>query len=96
MKLAEFSKTEKIELGGGFPQGDTVLDLATIDVEKSEYNGKPNYKINNGAETFFCPKTVMRDLMELQAKGLSKARVTRTGKGKEDTRYTVLGLNNIK
>lgn len=96
MKLAEFSKTEKIELGGGFPQGDTVLDLSAIDVQKSEYDGKPNYKITSNGDTFFCPKTVMRDLMELQGRGIGKARVTRTGKGKEDTRYTVIGLNNVK
>lgn len=92
MKLADFSKTEKIELGGGFKQGDTILELTIIDVEASEFNGKPNYKIKSGAETFFCPKTVMRDLIKIQAEGSTKARVTRTGKGKEDTRYTVIGL----
>lgn len=90
MKLSDFSKTEKIELGGGFPQGDTILNLNEIDVETSEFNGKPNYKIKSGSETFFCPKTVMRELMDLQAKGATRARVTRTGKGKEDTRYTVI------
>ena len=97
--MEDFLKTEEIEIGGGFPQGDTMLNLKQIDIEPSEYQSRPNFKITVGDKTYFAPKTVARDLREIFKQGVPFARVTRTGKAKDDTRYTVIGVNkpwNVK
>lgn len=93
MKLSEFAKKEKIEIGTGFPQGDTFLDLNEIDVEKSDYEGRPTFKITYKDQIIFCPKSVIKQIMDFNDEGIKEVRVTRVGKSKEDTKYTVIGVD---
>jgi len=93
MKMQEFTEKVKVESGQGFPQGDTVLIFEGLDIEKTDYEGKPRYKIVQGDKTFFAPPSLVSDLVKIFNSGVPKARVTRQGEGQRDTRYTVIGLN---
>lgn len=100
--LKEFVEKENLELGGfdKFPQGDTFLDLEKTQVEKEDSpfkdakgNLKPQYKLTTATQSnLVCPIGVMADIKKLVAEGFKEVRVTRTGKLKDDTVYTVIGI----
>ena len=102
--LKEFLEKENISVGGydKFPQGDTYLDLNTTTVEKedspfkdSKGNLKPQYRLNTPTLiNLICPAGVMADIQELanSEKHFTKFRVTRTGTTKDNTNYTVVGV----
>jgi len=95
-KLNEFEKKD-FQGGEGLPNGDTVVDFETLEIEPTEieYDGekKTRYLLKvNDDEQYFAPKTVMADLKQIQLEGkFTKARITRTGE-KLETKYTVVGV----
>jgi hypothetical protein len=94
MNLPAYSKTQQFV--EGFPQGDTFLNLEELDVSDSEadYDGQKRkvtlLKTKEGKE-YYCPKSVIKQLIECHMQGFKKARITRVGKTLNDTKYTVLG-----
>jgi hypothetical protein len=95
MKLAEYVKTQNFTQG--FPEGDTYIETAKIDVEDFTFNdehGKAltRTKLKADGKEFYCPRSVLRKINELTEKGEAKVRVTRTGTTKDNTTYTVVGI----
>lgn len=81
--------------GGGLPIGDTIIDLTTTQVTPEEYEGKPRWKLTTKDKIeYFVPKTVMKGIKKANEEGFGKARITRTGEGKNDTQYTVVGIKD--
>lgn len=93
IKMSEYVKQKEFDFG--LPQGDTILEMATTDVEETVFTTndgkeKPTWRItlaNN--ETYNVPKSVMASIKNLQEKGACKVRITRTGTQLQ-TRYTVV------
>lgn len=98
MKLSEFAETEKIESAmTGLPQGDTFLKLEELDVDSvTTSDGNKRYKLTEGDKTYYVPPSVMEKIVEAQKEGLAEVRVTRSGTGKTDTNYTVVGVDKKK
>lgn len=97
MESLEKILTDK-EFAGGLPKGDTVLVIAEIKAEPSEFTDnqgrkKTRYKLAfpDGKE-YFVPVSLMRDLQREARAGKKKVRITRTGEGM-DTRYAALGID---
>jgi hypothetical protein len=94
--LRQFVETQSFDTKG-IPQGDTYFDLDTAIVEKVEieYNGKmeTKFQIKQGDKTYIAPPVVFKDIKAAIAAGFKRVRVTRTGQGKENTRYTTVGVN---
>lgn len=93
MNLKEYAKTQSF--ASGFPEGDTYLNLEDVDCEevqsKFEDGERKGTKIRTkDGKEFFCPKSVLAELVKFASDGKSKVRITRSGKTKNDTRYTVL------
>ena len=96
MKLNDYlkGKEEKDFKGAaGLPQGKTVIDFETDNIEEIEGIDKtPKWQITQGDKTFIVPKTVMEGLKKAQAEGKTKAEVVRQGLTMNDTKYTVVGI----
>jgi len=94
MNLKDFVKEKKFSTGSGLPEGDTVIDLVSTQVEEFKNDeGKVSYKLTlNSGVVFYVPKTVMKKTQELSGKGFSVVRVTRSGLTLNDTSYTVVGI----
>jgi hypothetical protein len=94
--LRQFAESQSFE-SRGFPQGDTFLDLDVAIVEKIEvdFNGKKEtkFQITQGEKVYIAPAVVFKDIKVAIAGGFKRVRVTRTGQGKEQTRYTTVGAN---
>ncbi|MBP42750.1 MAG: hypothetical protein CL528_13330 [Aequorivita sp.] len=97
MKLNQY--VEQAKFGSGLPQGDTIINLETTDVEETEFeqvDGSKQKKwilTTENNDTYIVGITVMSGIQEARDKGFSKVRVTKTG-FKLDTKYTVIGLKN--
>lgn len=97
-KLNEFFESEQYKTmitGKGLPQGDTFFDLdkTTIQTQVNSMDGKEKTSFfiqEGGKEGYFVPITVLKNIEVLVKDGAKKIRVTRTGAGLKDTRYTVV------
>jgi hypothetical protein len=90
----------------GFPQNDTYLDLESTVVEKFDYkeqdgSTKTKYKLHimnpDGSKTVIIAPLMVYKMIQAVVKkdpAFKRVRVTRTGTGKTDTRYTVVGVNS--
>ena len=106
MKLTDYYKENKedFEVGGGIPEGDTYFSKeCEIEPKQVEFNGvkKTVYELTSvEAQKYRVGKSVINGLMEKINNGHEFIRVTRSGKGQKDTRYTFLGFaelpSNIK
>lgn len=83
----------------GLPQGDTFFSLDTAIVEKyidnrDEQNPKVKYKIMQDNKSFVVPTMVHKEIQRVarDPAKFARVRITRTGTGKTDTRYTVVGV----
>jgi hypothetical protein len=98
MKLQEYKKEQIFT--EGFPQGDTLVPLYEVEFEDYVFPTEDG-KEKKGTKLIFpdkkehyCPKSVLKRLIELQEEGFKIARVTRDGTGKTDTKYVTVGIKN--
>ena len=93
MNLKEYVEKTDFLSGKGLPEGDTYVDIAKTEVEEGEYEGKKTFRlVFPDKNECWVPRTVMGLIKKVAGEGFAFARVTRQGKGKEDTRYTVIGV----
>ena len=83
-----------------FPEGDTYFDLNKTEIEEIESpflakDGSPKvqYLLKADGKELVAGTQIMQRIKEISAKGFSKVRVTRTGTTKDNTKYTVVGVN---
>lgn len=93
MKLFEYAKTQTF--ASGFPEGETVLELGEIDCEevqsKFEDGVRKGTKIKTrDGKEYFCPKSVLADLIKFANAGNARVKIIRAGKTKNDTKYIVM------
>lgn len=94
MKIQEYAKTKTFS--EGIPVGDTVVDLEKTEFEDFQFSNddgktisRAKMKLPDGKE-YYCPNSVVKELMYISRAGGKNARVTRTGTTKDNTRYTVI------
>jgi hypothetical protein len=94
--LKQFVENQVFE-SKGFPQGDTFFNLETATVERTEveFNGTKQIKflIIEGDKSYMAPPNVFKDIKAAAVAGFKRVRITRTGLGKEGTKYTTIGVN---
>jgi len=88
---------EKFELGKGLPEGDTFIHrTSNIKEVKKEFDGttKTLWEITDVNENkYIVGKGVLTGLFTKIKNGHEYIRITRSGTGKTDTRYTYLGVS---
>lgn len=98
--LRQFVQASTFNESTGFPQGDTFFDLDTATVEKFKFKASDGTetdktKISQGGKSFAGPIVVYREIQKIvnSNPNAKRVRVTRTGTGRMDTRYTVVAVD---